>query len=95
MFETIEQLIDYYQHSADGLPGKLTRPVEPIDQATKGLKSLIIAQGGLLFSPRFHCWKRFIVFSLLPVFDPPSTGNSLIVLTFLTKKCLQIFEEIV
>ena len=35
MFESIELLIDYYLHAADGLPGTLTRPIEPIDEATK------------------------------------------------------------
>ena len=44
MFEAIELLVDYYTKNADGLPGILTRPVEPIDEATKGLKSLQIAQ---------------------------------------------------
>ena len=44
MFEAIELLVDYYTKNADGLPGILTRPIEPIDEATKGLKSLQIAQ---------------------------------------------------
>lgn len=44
MFESIEQLIEYYLQAGEGLPGKLTRPIEPVDQATKGLKRLQIAQ---------------------------------------------------
>ena len=44
MFESIELLIDYYLNAADGLPGTLTRAIEPVDEATKGLKCLLIAQ---------------------------------------------------
>lgn len=44
MFESIEMLVDYYLQNADGLPGILVRPIEPVDEATKGLKSLQIAQ---------------------------------------------------
>ena len=43
MFESIELLVDYYMKNADGLPGKLTRPIEPIDEAQRALKKQVIA----------------------------------------------------
>ena len=44
MFESIVLLIDYYMKNADGLPSKLTHPVEPVDEARHTLKKLQIAQ---------------------------------------------------
>ena len=44
LFESVEMLIDYYMKNADGLPGKLTNPVESIDEVQRGLQTMQIAK---------------------------------------------------
>ena len=44
LFESIEMLIDYYMKNADGLPGKLTGPIESIDEVQRGLQTMQIAK---------------------------------------------------
>ena len=44
LFESVEMLIDYYMKNADGLPGKLTNPIESIDEVQRGLQTMQIAK---------------------------------------------------